>query len=129
MNQRELCEAFVVEARKREGSRMQTPVTWKTIGDFFESAINPRPEEPIHVPHFVAPVIPPEFPKLKVKYKNPTGEALEWVIVQNGDGENPYREWSTEKMGMREDLIARGIAERPAEEWQRRKQFAEKGRQ
>ena len=128
MNGNESLEALVVETGKRKRSRMQTPVTWESLGELFESALNPKPEEPVHVQHFAAPIIPPEFPKLKVKYDGKTGAALEWIVVQNGNDENSYRTWYTEPMAKIEFLQATNVPERPAEEWQRRKQLAGQGR-
>jgi hypothetical protein len=123
MNEKECLEAVIVEIGKRKRSRMQTPVTWETLGDCFESALNPKPEETVQVPYFRPPTIPPVWPKLKVKYDDKTGAALEWIVVNNAGEEAPYHGWSNGNMPEELDrLKATNIPERPAEEWQRRKQ-------
>jgi hypothetical protein len=118
-----------VEPKEEETSEAETdaeseteeanePQPKKSKGGFHRA--RPR-EPPAPIP---LPIIPPEFPKLKVRY-DASGQALEWIIVQNFDEETNYHSggWFTGKMTELEAVKA-FAKERPKTDWERRKQEA-----
>lgn len=129
MNGKQLADALLVELDKRKRSRIHRSFDEDSLADLIRSALDPQPEQPNYIPLAALPVIPPEWPKLKVKYDGKTGAEMEWIIVNNAAEEAPYHGWYNRPMSERDQLIAASVPERPAEEWKRRKQLAEKGRQ
>ena len=129
MNGKQLADALLVELDKRKRSRIHRSFDEDSLADLIRSALDPQPEQPNFIPSATLPVIPPEWPKLKVKYDGKTGAEMEWIVVNNAAEESPYHEWYNVKMAELDRLKAANVPERPAEEWKRRKQLAEKGRQ
>jgi hypothetical protein len=129
MNGKQLADALLVELDKRKRSRMHRSFDEDSFADLIRSALDPQPEQPNYIPSYAQPIIPPEWPKLKVKYDGKTGAEMEWIVVNNAAEEAPYHEWYNLKMPELDRLKATNVPERPAEEWQRRKQMgAEKGK-
>lgn len=126
-----LMERVIVEIGKEERKSIKEPFTLATLKRLFQGVRDPKPEQPNYIPLAALPVIPPEFPKLKVLYDAKSWSAVEWIICEDGAAELPYHAggWYTRPMEQLESFKAANIPERPAEEYQRRKQLAEKGRQ
>lgn len=118
------------ELEKKQKRRIKVAVSWEAIEDLIKGALDPQPL-PVgedHIPASARPEIPPDFPKLKVRFNSGTGEPLEWIVVQNFNEEAPYHGggWFTRRLGELEQLKTDGVKERPAEDWKRRKEFSTK---
>jgi hypothetical protein len=140
---REVAEAALIELEKLEKRRIQVSPQ-EMLKELFGGMRNPKPAEENFIPVHPMPVMLPEWPKLKVRFDYATGgEAQEWIVVNNGNEEAPYHAggWFTVwppnsllqiqgKAGSLEShvekLKADGVKERPAEDWQRRKEAASK---
>ena len=129
MNGKQLADALLVELDKRKRSRIHRSFDEDSLADLIRSALDPQPEQPNYIPSFTLPVIPPEFPRLRVRYGGAGMAEQEWIVVNNPAEDAPYAAFYIRPMSELESLKAANVPERPAEEWQRRKEFAEKGRQ
>ena len=127
MNGKQLADALLVELDKRTRSRVRRSFDEDSLADLIRSALDPQPEQAEHVSHFVAPIIPPDFPRLRVRHDGKA--AVEYIVVDNPAEDAPYATFYIRPMSELESLIAANVPERPKEEWQRRKQYAEKGKQ
>ena len=132
MTGEELIERLLIEFQKKDKRRVKVPVTWETLEELIRDVLDPKPFEEDVIPFYAAPDIPPEFPKLKVKYgkdidfKAQTPEKIKammstgrdlsaqaWIIVQSAKEEEPYHAggWLTRPMKELEKLKADGVAE------------------
>ena len=102
MTAKEFADGLIVEIEKRKRSQIQTYLSWDTLKELVGDVLDPKPEPERHVPTFVMPFIPREFPKLKVLYprKMPTAKDLnpsqewkasEFVIVHNYTEEENFQ--------------------------------------
>jgi hypothetical protein len=128
MNGKQFADALLVELGKRKRGLFHRSFDEDSLADLIRSALDPQPEQPNYIPLAALPIIPPEFPKLKVRYDGKTGAEMEWIVVNNAAEESPYHEWYNVKMAELDRLKAANVPERPKEDWQRRKQLAGQGR-
>ena len=98
MNGKQLADALLVELGKRKRGLFHRSFDEDSFADLIRSALDPQPEQPNFIPSATLPVIPPEWPKLKVKYDGKTGAEMEWIIVNNAAEEAPYHEWYNRPM-------------------------------
>ena len=143
MTGKEFADGLIAEIEKRKRSPIQTNLSWDTLKELVRDVLDPKPEQERNVPVFVAPVIPREYPKLKVLYArdmptvknlNPFQDftAKEFIVVNNATEEELYHAggWLTDrtvqadptKLDARvEELRAAGVKERPLSEDDRRR--------
>jgi hypothetical protein len=109
MNGKELAHALLAELDKKKNRRVKVPVTWETLEELFRDVLDPKPVEEDVIPFYAPPEIPPEYPKLKVRYgkeidfKAQTPEkvmammnterdlsAQAWIVVNSAKEEEPF---------------------------------------
>ena len=79
-----LMERVIVEIGKEERKSIKEPFTLATLKRLFQGVRDPKPEQPNYIPLAALPVIPPEFPKLKVLYDGKL-ERGGWTICADGE--------------------------------------------
>ena len=125
MNGKEALEALLVELDKRKRSRIHRTFDEDSLADLIRSALDPKPffRGRTSTSAFRPPVIPPEFPKLKVRHERHTGKILEWIVLENAYSENPFRDmtdgWYRADMSILEKLKSDGVPERLLTQWER----------
>ncbi len=142
MTGKEFADGLIREIEKQKKSPIQTNLSWDTFAQLVRNVLDPKPEPERSVPVFVMPVIPREFPKLKVLYprKMPTAKDLnpvqdwtasEFVVVGNYTEEQNFQRdgWWTDrtvqadptKLDARvEELRAAGVKEKQLSDDDRR---------
>ena len=135
MDGQDFAQGFLVELDKMQNSRVKISFTWEGLAQLLRNVLDPKPAEENCIPSYAPPEIPPEFPKLKVKFgadmprhnfNGMTAEkihsllsaprdmsAQRWIIVNNGEDENGYRDhgWLTQPMEFLEKLKGDGVPE------------------
>jgi hypothetical protein len=121
MTGKQFAEGLITEIEKRERRHIKTLPSWDTLKELVGDVLDPKPEQKNVTPFYAPPVIPPEWPKLKVLY-DAAGNRKEWLIVQNFTQEQLYHAggWFTRPMTEVESLKADGIQERPLSDHDRR---------
>ena len=132
MTGEEIFQNLIAEIEKRERRSLKTNLSWESLKELLKGALDPKPEAPEYVPVYSAPVIPPLYPKLKVRYGGPGFAEQEWIMVHTIEEEAPYHMggWLTVDKNPKdylEKLKANGIPEAMSAEWERRKQQGERG--
>jgi hypothetical protein len=137
-------KALAEELKKAGKRRIKKALTWESLAEEVQNAADggkPVEEDFVKTGDAptpgISPVIPPEFPRLLVSYRE---KVLEYVLVNNAAEWAPYHSWhtvfppsqpasravTTSLEAELEKLKAAGIKERPKEDWQRRKESSKK---
>ena len=101
MTGKEFADGLIAEIEKRKRSPIQTNLSWDTLAELVRDVLDPKPEPERHIPVFVPPVIPREYPKLKVLYAEkdahgkgsqsfPGLDGKEFIVVNNATEEELY---------------------------------------
>jgi hypothetical protein len=126
MTVEELLTKLIDACTAKSKARIKTALDWSALADTFRNiqdgkAVEAGWETPAPAPF---PVIPPEFPKLKVRYDQ-SGAALEWLIVKSWGEEEDYHCGGWYSRPMSELETVKAVAkERLKTDWERRKQEA-----
>lgn len=122
----QFANGIIAEIEKRESRLIKVPVTWDTLKDLMRDVLDPKPAEDYQVPFYARPVIPPEYPKLKVRYGGADLTEQEWLIANSMGEEAPYHVggWLTRPMTELARLKSTNIPERLKDDAEQRKATA-----
>ena len=128
MNGEQFAHGLIAEIEKRENRFIHVPPTWESLKELVQDVLDPKPPEQHHVPSCAPPVIPPEYPKLKVRYGGADLTEQEYLIVNGMVEESPYHAggWLTRPMTELARLKATNIPQRCKHESEQRRAAAER---